>query len=156
MVERLVRPETGEEVGALVPAHPIDARLLRERKFVVGKEVRAEMKQPRNAKFLRLAHAVGFLLADNVEKFRDMSGHEALKAVQLEAGVMCEMKEIDLGEFGKVMVKQPRSIAFDEMQEDEFREFFDGITAYIGEHYAHVMLDDVRADFWTMVTGENG
>ena len=32
--------------------------------------------------------------------------------------------------------------------------FFDGITAYIAEHYSSVMLDDVRAEFWTMVNGE--
>lgn len=159
MVERLVRPETGEEVGALVPANMIDARLLRERKFVVGKEVRAEMKQPRNPAFHRLAHAVGNLLADNVEEFRDMSGHKALKEVQAKSGVCCEAEKfvLDLGSLGRHEIerKVPRSIAFDEMEEDEFREFFDGITAYIGEHYAHVMLDEVRAEFWDMVQGDN-
>ena len=33
MVRKLVDPKTGEEIGALVPANQIDARLLRERKF---------------------------------------------------------------------------------------------------------------------------
>lgn len=154
IVRRLVDPATGEEVGALVPAHPIDARLLRERKFTLDREVRAELKQPRNAKFMRLAHAVGNLLADNVEAFQGMDGHTALKHVQRESGVACDTVEMDLGPLGKVGVKQPRSLAFDEMEPDEFAAFFDGITAHIGEHYAHVMLDEVRAEYWQMVAGE--
>lgn len=153
-VARLVDPRTGEEVGALVPANGIDQRLLRERKFTVGKEIRAELKQSRNPAFHRLAHAVGNLLADNVEAFAGMSGHEALKRVQMDSGVCCEPMELDLGPLGRVQVKQPRSLAFDELDEAEFKAFFEGITAYIGDHYAHVMLDEVRDEFWSMCNGE--
>ena len=153
LVRKLIDPATGEEVGALVPANQIDGRLLRERGFSVGREVRAELKQPRNVAFHRLAHALGNLLRDNVEAMQGLTGHDALKRVQRESGVCCERIEIDLGPLGKVTVMQARSLAFEEMTEDEFRVFFDGITAHIGEHYAHVMLDDVRAEFWTMVNG---
>lgn len=153
LVRRLADPETGELVGALVPASAIDARLLRERGFHVGREIRAELKQPRNAAFHRLAHAVGHLLVDNVEEFRDLTAHEALKRVQRAAGICCEPFEIDLGPLGKVQAMQARSLAFDEMEEDEFRVFFEGVTAYIAEHYAQVMLDEVRAEFWEMVNG---
>ena len=154
-VQRLVDPRTGEEIGALVPAHPIDQRLLRERRFTVDREVRAELKQPRNVAFHRLAHALGHLLVDNVEAFRDLGAHEALKRVQRDAGVCCEPFEIDLGPaLGKVQAMQARSLAFDEMDESEFRAFFDGITAYIAGHYASVMLDEVRGEFWLMVNGE--
>ena len=156
VVRKLMDPDTGEVIGALVPAHPIDQRLLKERKFHVNREVRAELKQPRNAAFHRLAHAVGHLLVDNVEAFRDLDAHAALKRVQREAGVCCEPFEIDLGPvLGKVTAMQARSLAFDELEEDEFRAFFDGITAYIGEHYASVMLDEVRGEFWEMVNGDN-
>lgn len=155
VVRKLMDPDTGEVIGALVPAHPIDQRLLKERKFHVNREVRAELKQPRNAAFHRLAHAVGHLLVDNVEAFRDLDAHAALKRVQTESGVCCEPLEIDLGPLGKVQVKQARSLAFDELEEDEFRTFFDGITAYIGEHYTSVMLDEVRAEFWELVNGNN-
>lgn len=154
VVRRLVDPATGESVGALVPANAIDQRLLKERKFAVNREVRAELKQPRNPAFHRLAHAVGHLLVDNVDGFEGLSAHEALKRVQREAGVCCEEMEIDLGTLGRVPVKVPRSLAFDELSEDEFRAFFDGITAYIGEHYTSVMLDEVRAEFWLMCSGE--
>lgn len=158
VVRRLVDPQTGEEVGALVPAHPIDQRLMKERRFHVNREVRAELKQPRNPAFHRLAHAIGHLLVDNVDKFHGKDAHSAIKTLQAEAGVCCDAERfvIDLGQFGRHEVDRnvPRSIAFDEMEEDEFRQFFDGITAYIGEHYASVMLDDVRAEFWLMVQGE--
>lgn len=154
VVRKLVDPDTGELVGALVPANGIDARLLRERKFSTGREVRAELKQPRNPAFHRLAHAIGHLLVDNVEEFRDLDGHGALKAVQTRSGVCCEPLEIDLGTLGKVTAQIARSLAFDEMSEDQFRLFFDGVTAYIGEHYTSVMLDDVRTEFWLMCNGD--
>lgn len=154
---RLVDPTTGEEHAALVPAHPIDQRLCRERGYRIGHEYRAEIKAARNAAFHRLAHAIGNLLVDNVEKFSGKSGHDALKQVQADSGVFCDVERfvIDLGQFGRHEVERnvPRSIAFDECEEDEFRTFFDGITAYIGEHYTHVMLDEVRGEFWDLVNG---
>ena len=182
IVRKLADPDTGEIVGALVPANAIDGRLMRERKFTVGREIRAEMKQPRNVAFHRLAHALGHLLVDNVEELRDLSSHEALKRLQLESGIACEIVEMDaspvisailaaaeemlgagarkvlaavLPEIKTIPVKVARSLAFDEMDEDEFRGFFDGVVSCAAEHYGHVMLDDVRAEFWDLVSGGN-
>ncbi|WP_455947839.1 hypothetical protein [Lelliottia jeotgali] len=58
-----------------------------------------------------------------------------------------------LPEIRTIPVKVPQSLAFDSMEEEDFAAFFKGITAWIGDHYAHVMLDDVRADYWRMVNG---
>lgn len=158
IVRRLVDPETGELFGAIVPAHPIDQRLMRERRYTVGRELRMEIKEPRNGAFHRLAHAIGALLVDNVEKFQGYQSHGALKAVQAESGVCCDLEKfvIDLGQFGRHEVERqiPRSLAFDSMTEDEFSVFFNGITAWIGEKYTSVMLDEVRAEYWQMVAGE--
>lgn len=155
MVRRLMDPVTGELLGALVPANEIDQRLLRDRRFVVGKEIRAELKQSRNPAFHRLVHAVGYLLVDHVEEFRDITAHEAIKRVQRAAGICCEPTDIDLGPvLGKVTAMQARSLAFDELDEDEFRAFFNGITSYIAEHYCQVMIDEVRDEFWSMVNNE--
>jgi hypothetical protein len=44
-VMRVVLPETGELIGALVPDHPIDRRSMKERKFHVGKQLRATLRQ---------------------------------------------------------------------------------------------------------------
>lgn len=155
VVRRLVDPATGEEMGALVPANEIDRRLMKERRFHVNREVRAELKQPRNPGFHRLFHAIGHLMVDNVDDFRDLTAHDAIKRLQRESGVCCEEIEMDLGPLiGKVPVKVPRSMAFDEMPEDEAKVLFEGITAHIGANYASVMLDDVRAEFWLMVEGD--
>lgn len=153
LVRKLVDPETGELVGALVPANMIDQRLLRERKFNVGREVRAELKQSRNPAFHRLAHALGHLLVDNVDGFEALDAHAALKRVQAESGICCEPLEIDLGPLGKVSVHQPRSIAFDEMDEAEFGEFFRGVCNFIDQRYLPGLTGDIRAEYLLM-TGD--
>lgn len=154
VVRRLVDPATGESIGALVPAHPIDQRLMKERRFHVDREVRAELKQPRNPAFHRLAHAIGHLLVDNVDGFETLTAHDALKRVQRESGTCCETMEIDLGSLGKVPVSVPRSIAFDEMPEDEFAELFKGVTDYIDANYQSAMTADIRAEYLLMVEGD--
>ncbi|WNB79614.1 MULTISPECIES: hypothetical protein [unclassified Stenotrophomonas] len=177
---RLVDPATGEEIGAFAPSNDIDRRLAKDRGYRIGHEYRLEIKESRNAVFHRLAHLIGHLLVDNVEAFRDLDAHAALKQVQLESGIFCEMVEMDaspvvkalldaaetvlgagarkvlsgvLPEIRTIRVKVAQSLAFDSMEEEDFAAFFKGITAWIGDHYAHVMLDDVRADYWRMVNG---
>lgn len=155
---RVVIPETGEERLAWVAAHPIDSRLLRERGWKRGVECRAEFKRSRNVKFHRLGHAIGNLLVENVEAFRDMDGHDALKKVQADSGVCCDVEKlvIDLGTFGRHEVDRniPRSLAFDELEEDEFAVFFNGICRFIDENYASVMTDEIKAEYMLMTSGQ--
>lgn len=153
---KLVDPSTGEEIGAFVPSHPIDQQLARERKFAVGHEYRAEIKQARNAKFHRLAHVIGALLVEHVDGFEGLDAHDAIKRVQRESGVCCEEVEFDVPGFGKFIGKQAESIAFDEMDPERFETFFNGITDYIGTTYAPDLMDDVRAEYHLMVAGEQG
>ncbi len=177
---RVVDPTTGEELGAFVPLHEIDRRLAKDRGYRAGREYRLEIKESRNAAFHRLAHVIGHLLVDNVEAFRDLDAHAALKQLQLESGICCETVEMDASPVVKALldaaevvlgagarrvlaavlpdirvipVKVAQSLAFDSMEEGDFSLFFTGITAWIGENYAHVMLNDVRADYWRMVHG---
>lgn len=147
---RLVDPETGVEYGAFVPSHPIDQRLAKERGYRVGHEYRAEIKQSRAGWQHRLIHKIGQLMVDNVDGWEQLSGHDAVKRLQRESGVCCEEMEIDVPGVGRLMVKQAESLAFDEMEQDRFEQLFDGITEHIGKAYAHVLLDDVRAEFWEM------
>ncbi|MCC4588732.1 DUF1367 family protein [Xanthomonas sp. NCPPB 1067] len=150
VVRKLIDPDTGELVGALVPANQIDSRLLRERRFNVGREIRAELKQPRNPAFHRMVHALGHLMVDGIEGFETLTAHDAIKRVQTEAGVFCEPFEIDLGPLGKASVAQPRSIAFDEMDEGEFGEFFRGICDHIDKRYLPGLTDTLRAEYLLM------
>ena len=137
--------------------------LLKDSGYKVCDELRLEIKRKRNVRFHRLMHALGHLLVDNVEGFEHFDAHDAVKHVQTKAGVCCEPQMVDMGTInfngvavpiGLVPVNVPRSMAFDEMDEDEARTLFEGITAYIAEHYAHVMLDEVHAEFWLMVQGD--
>ena len=162
-VRHVADMETGEERLGILAMHPIDRRLLKERGYKVGDELRIEIKRKRNTGFHRLFHVIGHLLVDNVEGFEHRSAHDAIKHVQTLSGTCCESQMVDMGTIkfdtisvpvGLVPVNVPRSMAFDEMDEDEARLLFDGITGYIGANYAHVMLDQVRADFWSMVNGE--
>lgn len=162
-IRKVADLETGEERLGILASHPIDRRLMKERGYKNGDEVRLEIKRKRNVGFHRLFHSIGQLLVENVDGFEHRSSHDAIKHVQTLSGVCCETQMVDMGtiKFGEVSVpvglvpvNVPRSMAFDEMDEDEARLLFDGITAYIAEHYAQVMLDDVRAEFWLMVSGD--
>jgi hypothetical protein len=155
--------ETGEERLGILAMHPIDRRLLTDRGYRTGDELRLEIKRKRNVGFHRLFHVIGNLLVDNVEGFEHLSSHDAVKRVQTKAGVCCDVQMVDMGTIkfgdvsvpvGEVPVNVARSMAFDEMDEDEAGLLFNGITGYIGEHYAQVMLDEVRAEFWLMVNRE--
>lgn len=181
MVAKLIDPNTGELVGALVPAHEVDQRLLRDRKFRVGREIRGELKQPRDGSQHRLIHKIGHLIIDNVEGWEQLDARDAVKGLQLDANVCCETVEMDatpiiaavldaceamlgagarkvlagvLPEIGTIPVKRAESLSFDEMERTRFQQLFVGPTAYIGRHYTHVMLDDVRTEFWSMA-GQN-
>lgn len=181
VVAKLIDPNTGEMVGALVPAHEVDQRLLRDRKFRVGRQIRGELKQPREEWQHRLIHKIGHLMVDTVEGWEQLDAHDAVKRLQLDANVCCETVEMDatpvitavldaceallgagarkvlagvLPEIRTIPVKHAESLSFDEMEQARFQELFDGLTEYIGNHYTHVMLDDVRAEFWEMA-GQN-
>lgn len=58
-----------------------------------------------------------------------------------------------LPEIHTIPVKVAQSLVFDSMEDEDFAAFFKGLTAWIGDHYAHVMLDDVRAAYWRIVNG---
>lgn len=174
---KLVDPSTGEELGCFVPSHPIDQRLAKERGYRVGHEYRAEIKQARVSWQHRLIHKIGTLMVENVEGWEQLNSHDAVKQLQLESGVCCEQAEIDarpviaavlafvqtivgkrtfaklskmLPAIETVPVRQAESLSYDEMEQDRFEQLFDGITEHIGKHYSHVMLDDVRGEFWDM------
>lgn len=147
---RLVDPLTGEEHGAFVPAHPIDKRIAKERRFKVGETYRMEIKQARVLWQHRLIHKIGQLVVDNVEGFEQLTSHDAIKRLQRESGTCCQEMEVDVPNVGRLMVKQAESLTFDEMPQDRFEVLFDGITEHIGREYAHVLLDDIRAEFWEM------
>lgn len=128
-VLRVMIPETGEIIGALVPDHPIDRRSMKERKLFVGKMVRATLREDRNPMFWRKAHVLSAWLADNVEAFAGLDTHAALKKLQTDSGIGCETEEFDMPALG---IRGTRTVAqslnFSDMDEGEFATLWDGGT----------------------------
>ena len=124
-VMRVMIPETGEVIGALVPDHPIDRRIMRERKFTVGKQLRASLRQDRNPMFYRKAHVLAAWLADHIEEFSGLATHDALKKLQERSGIGCEEVTYDIIGLGKIMRTEAESLNFFDMEEGRFVELWD-------------------------------
>ena len=125
-VMRVVLPETGEVIGALVPDHDIDRRSMKERKLYVGKMVRATLREDRNPMFWRKAHVLGGWLANNVEMFEGLDLHTAVKRLQELSGIGCETVEYDIPNVGKLTRTEAQSLNFSDMDEGEFTTLWDG------------------------------
>ena len=130
-VVRLVRAETGEPVRALVAATATDRDALKARKYRDGDTVFATVRKPRNPGYHRLAHAVGALVAQNVGAFDGIDAHAALKRLQIESGAACEEIRID----GGFVCRIPMSLAFDSLDEGEFRQAITTICGWIAKRY---------------------
>jgi hypothetical protein len=154
--EVLVRPETGEAVRAWTALTKWDARAMKDRGYHAGTEVRAEMKKPRNPMFHRLAHAMGALMVDQHAAFEGTSAHDALKRLQMESGAACEVVEYELPDgLGTLKRKEPRSLAFDEMDEGLFQEVMRTIVAHIRAKYWPELSEDAIAELIDMYDKEH-
>lgn len=155
-VRRVVDLRTGEEMGALVPRYACDRRAMRERKYHVGLELRAELKAARNPGFHRLAHVIGALVVDQLPDFENLDAHEAVKRLQRETGVCCETMQIDLGPLGKVPVTVPQSLAFDEMGQEDFERLVQAIFRLLASKYWPGMTQDAIENLVQMEMGKDG
>jgi hypothetical protein len=137
-LRKMVNPDTGEMCYAFVCADATARMICQDRKYKTG-TYRAELKQPRNARFLRLVHALGRRCSEHIDGFPS-DAHDAIKRLQLESGAECDLEAItlDLGPvIGKhqVQVKKPRSIAFDTMTEDRFVALFRDMCRHLCHTY---------------------
>lgn len=145
-VRKVADVETGEVIGALVPLTGWDRRAMRERKYHVGAELRAELKRPRNPKFNRLVHALGALLVEHVEAFAGMDAHDAIKRCQREAGLFCEAMTTEVKGIGTLTLNVAQSLAFDSLDEGDFQEFFRGLCRHVSAHYWPTMTEEQVAE----------
>lgn len=154
----LVDPQTGEEIRALVASSNTDRRILQGRKFRPDGRVRCEIKNPRNEGFHRLVHVFGVFLVTHVEGYGQHltakgtpDAHAAVKDCQARSGAGCEKVTYDLDIPGMGMTQvtrtEPRSLSFDEMDEDEFAAVFKGMTDYVAEHDYPDLTQQQIADF---------
>lgn len=121
--------------GGFIPADQSTVARLRERRFSSGDIVFAEFRKPRNPKFHRLAHALGRLVAENIEQFEGMDPHRVLKRLQIEANVGCDEMAIYVPGVGKCLHLAPRSLSYESMDQGEFHEVIRGFCRHIAQTY---------------------
>lgn len=128
--------------GALVAADDAATDALRSRGFKRGDILLADLTKLRNPKFNRLVHRIGQLVVANVASFDGLDGHGALKRIQLEGNIACDEQMVDYPSLGQCLVRVPRSLSFDAMDEGEFNEV------------ARAMCRHIAAKYWQDMTAE--
>ena len=123
------------ERGALVPADAHSQQRLREKGYRVGDVLAAELAKPRSPGFWRLAHRIGTLCVQNIEAFSGLSPHQAIKKMQFDTGLWCDITETEIPGLGVLVSKRPRSLAFESLDQGEFYELMKGLCRHIAETY---------------------
>lgn len=141
--------------GALQPADSFSAQELRRRGYHIGDIVAGEIKKPRNPGFHRLAHALGGVVADNIDAFSGMDAHAVLKRLQIEANIGCDEIALNFPGVGPCTYRVPQSLSYESMDEGQFREVIGGMCAYISRRYWPEMDPgkiEAMADLWIEAT----
>ena len=164
---------SGVRCAVLVARFATDRRLLKERGYRVGDELRAELSKPRILGQHRKAHLIGQLCVEQLEGFEREDSHSAIKRLQRESGICCELQTIDaspvveailaaaqtllgaavtkmlravLPEIKTIEVSVPQSLAFDRMEQGAFEQFYRGLCGYVcAEYWPHLTADEVAA-----------
>lgn len=95
-VALMVDPESDSPRKALVAASASDAARLATKGNKVGDLIFARITKPRSPGFHRLAHRIGTLAVENIDEFAHLDAHAALKRLQIEAQVGCDMLSVEL------------------------------------------------------------
>jgi hypothetical protein len=103
-------------------------------KWREGETRGGKLTKPRSIQFHRLAHAIGGLVAENLDDFHGMDAHRVIKRLQVESGVGCDEMAIRLG--GQMAIhRMPKSLSFSTMAQDEFKEVMAGICHHLVNQY---------------------
>lgn len=141
VVRKLTDPVTGKTVGAFVPKSDADQHFLRERGYRTGDMVRAVLTKPRNERFNRLVHGMGYLIVENIEGYEGLRSHDAIKKLQIEAQIHCDVESMT---FEGMVLKRfiPRSISYDSMDEHTFQKFWEDCCRYLIQKHWHNLDED--------------
>lgn len=151
--------------GALIPADNYTISRLRAKNYHIHDLVSVTISKCRNPAFNRLAHHIGQLVVANIDDFHGMDAHKALKRLQLESnaacdeialnikseawtairpilpavkmliGILLKMIGLDITDDGLVIVRIPRSLSFESLDEGEFNEAIKKICCHLTEKY---------------------
>lgn len=137
--------------GALVPADNFATQELRRRGYRNGDIVAGEIRKPRNPGFHRLAHALGTIVAENIEAFAGLDAHAVLKRLQIEANIGCDEIALNFPGVGPCTYRVPQSLSYESLDEGQFREVISGMCTHISRRYWPQMEPgqiEAMADLW--------
>ena len=140
--------------GVLTPYDNATIEALRTRKYSVGDVLAAELSKPRNPRFHRLAHALGELVAGNIDSFKGMNGHDVLKRLQIEGNIGCDEIALNFPGIGPCSYRIPRSLSFESMDQGQFGEVITAMCVYVADRYwPGVEPERIQnmAEAWVMV-----
>ncbi|TBW57486.1 hypothetical protein EZI54_07445 [Marinobacter halodurans] len=142
----------------------IDREKCRRARFTRNSIVEATIQTPRNPRLHRLAHRFGQLCCQHLPGFEALDAHQAIKKLQRDSGVGCELSRIKgpaiLNAIDRAMVEQfglagenlmdqlepllksvevdaniPISLSYSNIDNDEFRTIARGLAHYVSETY---------------------
>lgn len=113
---------------------PWTRQQIKDKGYRPGDDVSLEIYKVRNPLFNKLVHQFGIVLSENLDDFTGVEPHKVLKRIQLEGGIGCEEMALR-GDFGIVYHRVPLSLAFDQMDEGEFKAVFREMTRYVARKY---------------------
>lgn len=122
------------EKGALVLADSAAVRYFRESGIKVGETIFVEITKPRNPEFNGLAHKLGTVIAENVEAFDGMKGHDVLKKIQRDARIECDITEAEIAGM-RVEFINPRSLSYESLDQVRFYDFVKQVCHYVSKKY---------------------
>jgi hypothetical protein len=123
--------------GSLLPAD--DEAQDKLRKIKPGKDVWCEVRVARNARHHRLYFALLNLTWENVDHERFGTFERFRKVVQMEAGHVDELVGLD-----GTIYQIPRSIAWDQLSQDEFDGLFPAVMTVCAKLLGDLELDILR------------
>ncbi len=132
--------------GCLVPYDGATVALLRGKGYALGDVVSADLRKPRNPKFNSLAHKFGEMVADNIEAFNGMDEHDVLKRLQWEGNIGCEEMGVVAPGLGACVVRIPKSLSFESMDDGEFSQIYAQFAKYVADTYWKTMTPEQVAD----------
>lgn len=121
--------------GALVPADGFAQMRLREKNFQYHEIVTVKIRRMREYWYHKWVHLFGQMLAENLEDFRGMKAHQVLKRLQAEAVIGCEPISMRTEDGELVVLNCPKSLAYDQMDQAEFEEVFQGFCQHVVARY---------------------
>lgn len=134
-LRHIVDRATGERVLVLVPRFASCQRLLAEKGFKAGDDIRVDVSKPRILSQWRKIHLLADLVRTHIDGFEGLSAHEAIKRLQTESGQCCDSELFQVPGLGTITRVTPQSLAFDEMDEGAFNEFYKALCCFIAERY---------------------